>query len=147
MKKTSFMLASALLVIAFLINTSTRAQDNQVIWTQVVRMDAAQAGSESGSMGLAILRVTSDMKLTYKILVQQIDEGDQLMNAHIHYGAMGVNGAPFIPLQDGILEMGKNMTVQLNQAQFEELVNGTEPIYINVHTLFYPVNSIRGQIR
>lgn len=147
MKKTSYTLATAFAIIAFLLTTPLLAQNNQVVWTQVVQMDAAQADSESGSMGLAILRVTSDRKLTYKILVQKIDEGDVLTNAHIHYGAMGVNGAFFIPLHEGVVELGKNVTVPLDQQQFEELVYGTEPIYINVHSVLYPGDSIRGQIR
>ncbi|MEP7080503.1 MAG: hypothetical protein ABI784_07230, partial [Ginsengibacter sp.] len=35
------------------------AQNGNVVWTQVVHMNAAQAGSTSNSMGIAILRVTS----------------------------------------------------------------------------------------
>lgn len=52
-------------------NSNGLGQDRQVVWTQVVKMDAIQANSTSESMGLAILTVTADMKLTYKILVQK----------------------------------------------------------------------------
>ncbi len=123
------------------------AQNGQVVWTDVVRMDAAQAESGSGSMGLAILRVTADMKLTYKILVQKIEDGDMLTNAHIHYGVPGQNGTPFILMAAGVQNLGKNITIQLTQSQFNELVHGTLPIYINVHSHDYPGDSIRGQIR
>lgn len=125
----------------------TSAQNGQVVWNQVVRMNAEEADSESGSMGLAILRVTADMKLTYKILVEKIDNGDLLTNAHIHYGAPGVNGSPFIFMAAGVQNLGTNITIQLTQEQFNELVHGTQPIYINVHTHDYPGDSIRGQIR
>ena len=128
-------------------NSNGLGQDRQVVWTQVIKMDAIQANSTSESMGLAILTVTADMKLTYKILVQKVDDGDMLTNAHIHYGAPGVDGAPFIFLAAGIQNLGKNITIQLTEQQFDELVNGTQPIYINVHSHDYPGDSIRGQIR
>lgn len=131
----------------FSLPAKVSAQSGHVIWTQTVRMDADQAESESSSMGLAILRVTADMKLTYKILVQKIDDGDMLTNAHIHYGAPGQNGTPFISMAAGIQNLGKNITIQLTESQFNELVHGTQPIYINVHTRHYPGDSIRGQIR
>jgi hypothetical protein len=120
---------------------------NQVVWAKTVHMDAQQAESTSESKGIAILRVTADMKLTYKFIVQKIDDGDALTNAHIHYGAPGVNGTPFIFMAAGIENMGKNITIQLTETQYYELVNGTQPIYINVHSHIYPGDSIRGQIR
>ncbi|MEO5501009.1 MAG: CHRD domain-containing protein [Ginsengibacter sp.] len=123
------------------------AQNGNVVWTQVVHMNAAQAGSTSNSMGIAILRVTSDMQLTCKILDQKIDAGDMLTNSHIHFGAPGANGSPFIFLAAGIQNLGKNVNIQLTSSQFDELVNGTQPIYINVHSNFYPGGAIRGQIR
>ena len=127
-------------------NASLHAQ-SQVVWAQTVIMDAQQAESTSESKGLAILRVTADMKLTYKFQVQKIDDGDGLTNAHIHYGAPGVNGTPFIFMAAGVENLGKNITIQLSEDQYNELVNGTQPIYINVHSHIYPGDSIRGQIR
>ena len=123
------------------------AQKGKVVWNATIHMDAVQAESTSDSWGLAILRVTEDKKLTYKIIVHQVDEGDMLSNAHIHYGAPGVNGNFFIPMMNGVVNLGRNVTVQLDDQQYEELVNGTQPIYINVHSHVYPGDSIRGQIR
>lgn len=123
------------------------AQNGKVVWTQVVHMEADQVPSTSNSMGIAIFIVTADMKLTYKILVPKVDDGDMLTNSHIHYGAPGVNGTPFIFLAEGIQNLGKNITMQLTPLQFNELVNGTQQIYINVHTAYYPGGAIRGQIR
>ena len=139
-------LTVAMTTLFLIANQTVNAQDN-VVWTQTILMDAQQAESSSESKGLAILRVTSDMKLTYKIIVKKIDEGDGLTNAHIHFGAPGVNGSPFIFMAAGISDLGKNITVQLSEMQFNELVYGTQPIYINVHSHIYPGDSIRGQIR
>jgi hypothetical protein len=139
-----FMVVIATLLLV--VNQSVNAQ-NKVIWTETVHMDAQQAESTSESKGLVILRVTADMKLTYKFIVNKIDEGDALTNAHIHYGAPGQNGAPFILMGQGVQDLGKNITIQLTEVQFNELVYGTQPIYINVHSQIYPGDSIRGQIR
>jgi hypothetical protein len=130
-----------------LFSISAKAQNGKVVWNATIHMDATQAESTSESWGLAILRVTEDKKLTFKIIVHHMDEGDELSNAHIHYGAPGVNGSPFIPMMAGVMNLGKNVTVQLTDQQYEELVNGTQPIYINVHSHIYPGDSIRGQIR
>lgn len=132
---------------SFLFFTPALAQSGKVVWNATIHMDAVQAESTSESWGHAILRVTADKKLTYKIIVHQVDEGDDLSNAHIHYGARGVNNPPFIPMMAGVMNLGRNVTIQLTDKQYEDLVNGTQPIYINVHSHVYPGDSIRGQIR
>lgn len=135
------------IVCSVLFYTPVLAQSGKVVWNATIHMDAVQAESTSESWGLAILRVTSDKKLTYKIIVHQVDEGDELSNAHIHYGAAGVNGNFFIPMMAGVVNLGRNVSIQLTDQQYEELVNGTQAIYINVHSHTYPGDSIRGQIR
>lgn len=139
--------AIVLVLCSFLFSTPALAQNGKVVWNATIHMDAVQAESTSDSWGLAILRVTEDKKLTYKIIVHQVDEGDALSNAHIHYGARGVNSEFFIPMMAGVMNLGKNVTIQLTDHQYEVLVNGTQPIYINVHSHTYPGDSIRGQIR
>ena len=147
--KSVMQLFTAIMAIvgSILYSTPVLAQGEKVVWNATIHMDAIQAESSSESWGLAILRVTADKKLTYKIIVHQVDEGDELSNAHIHYGAVGVNGSPFIPMMAGVISLGKNVTIQLTDQQYEELVNGTQAIYINVHSHIYPGDSIRGQIR
>lgn len=145
--KKSVLMLIAICLFMFSLPAKVYAQNGNVVWTQTVRMDADQAQSESNSMGIAILRVTADMKLTYKIIVMKVDNGDFLTNAHIHTGARGVDGPPFIFMQAGVQNLNKNITIQLTENQFNELVNGTQPIYINVHSHDYPGDSIRGQIR
>ncbi|MBA2328726.1 MAG: CHRD domain-containing protein [Flavisolibacter sp.] len=68
-----------------------------------------------------------------------------LTAAHIHYGAAGVNGGFAIGLADGSGDFNKNKTIQLTAEQFEDLLN--DDLYVNVHTDWYPMESIRGQIR
>lgn len=147
MNKVKQLITAGILCLALLSTNETKAQDAAVVWTMVVHMDAAQAQSSSESSGLAILRVTADKKLTYKIIVHHVDNGDVLTNAHIHRGAVGQDGGPFILMMAGVQNLNRNVTIQLTDSQYEELVNGTDPIYINVHSQLYPGDSIRGQIR
>ena len=147
MNKVKQLISAGILVFTLLCTGETKAQDAAVVWTMVVHMDAAQAQSSSESSGLAILRVSADKKLTYKLIVHHVDNGDMVTNAHIHHGAAGHDGGPFIFMMAGAQNLNRNVTIQLTDAQYEELVNGTESIYINVHTQLYPGDSIRGQIR
>lgn len=147
MNKLKQLTAAGILFLAVFCTNQTKAQDNAVVWTMVVQMDAAQAQSNSESFGQAILRVTADKKLTYKFIIHNIDDGDGLTNSHIHTAPVGQDGPPFIFMQAGVQNLNRNITIQLTDAQYEELVNGTQPIYINIHSHIYPGDSIRGQIR
>ena len=146
MKKGSLILSAALAlftIVNLAFKPATRA--NKVVWTQVVQLEATQAGTESEAMGLAIFRLTDDMKLTYKIIVQKNDDNDPITIAHIHYGAAGTNGGVAIDLTDGIMSAGKNITTMLTQAQYQDLME--DALYVNVHSTIYPSGAIRGQIR
>jgi hypothetical protein len=147
MKKGTLLYTALLLVFAFASVAFTPKQTNndRVIWTQVVQLDAMQAGTTSESAGLAIFRLTSCGMLSYKIVIQQLDEGDMLTTAHIHRGAVGVNGGLFLDLTAGLISHRKFQTVQLTSEQAEQLMS--QSLYVNIHTQQYPAGSIRGQIQ
>ena len=149
MKKGTFIFSALLIVIASTAIAFKPAQTNNanVVWTQLVQMDATQANSTSESRGLIIFRLTSDGQLTYKITVPNPDDGDVLTNAHIHTGAPGVDGPPVIFLTAGVVNLNRFQTVQLTTQQYDLLMTGTQPLYVNVHSHDYPGDSIRGQIR
>jgi hypothetical protein len=142
MKK--FILFSFLSILFLSFANQTYAQ-GKVVWTQVVQLSSVEANTDSESMGLAIFRLTSDMKLHYKLIVQKLDDGDMLTAAHIHFGAAGVNGGVAIGLASSAADFGKNKTIQLTQSQYNTLMN--DALYVNIHTVWYPQGSIRGQIR
>ena len=146
MKKGSFILSAVLVVFAIAsLAFKPAIPADKVVWTQVVQLDAMQANTESEAMGVAIFRLTADMKLTYKIIVQKNDENDPITAAHIHYGAAGTNGGVAIDLSDGIVSTGKNITTMLTEAQYQDLME--DALYVNVHSTMYPSGVIRGQIR
>lgn len=146
MKKGSFILSTALVLFTIVFMGFKQANSaNKVVWTQVVQLDAMQANTESEARGLAIFRLTDDMKLTYKLIVQKNDENDPITAAHIHYGAAGTNGGVAIDLSDGVMSPGNNITTVLTDAQYQDLME--DALYVNVHSVTYPSGVIRGQIR
>lgn len=65
--------------------------------------------------------------------------------AHIHQGAVGVNGPILIHLTETAAGSGVwSASAQLTDAQFAALRAGN--LYFNVHTVVYPDGQIRGQI-
>ena len=143
MKKIFLLFLVSLLVIPS-ISFQGKAQ-GKIIWTKVVQLTAEEAGTDVMANGMAIFRLSSDMVLSYRLIVQQPDEGDMQTAAHIHYGAAGVNGGVAIPLAMSGADFNKNLSIQLTSAQFDDLVN--DALYVNFHSVWYPAGNIRGQIR
>jgi hypothetical protein len=143
MKKFLFLGSLALFMISSL-SFKGNAQA-KVIWTQVVQLDGDAANSGSEAKGVAIFRLTSDMQLNYRLMVLHPDAGDMQTAAHIHYGGAGQNGGVAIGLAGSATDFGKNLSIQLTPAQFEDLLN--DALYVNFHSTMYPSGNIRGQIR
>jgi hypothetical protein len=61
--------------------------------------------------------------------------------AHIHRGAVGVNGPVIIPLPNGSFS---NLALTLTASQVSDLKAGL--LYVNVHTTSAPGGLIRGQL-
>ena len=149
---------AALLLVATGCEKSLETQDAQrepemlksgkaVIWTKTVQLSGSEEvpAVNTSTTGVAILRLTADGTLHSKINVEYLEPGDALRFAHIHFGAKGVNGPIFVTLVPKADEFGKNRQQQLTEAQVEILLN--DPLYVNVHSNFYPPGVIRGQIR
>ncbi|MEZ4867661.1 MAG: CHRD domain-containing protein [Caldilineaceae bacterium] len=98
---------------------------------------------DSIATGRAIMALVTDT-LYYRVTVADID---QVVAAHIHEGAPGVNGNPIITLFNGGTFDASNPisgSVVLASEQITKLLAGG--YYINVHTSDNPNGEIRGQI-
>lgn len=95
--------------------------------------------------GTAHLRLTADRVLYSKVIVEDLAAGDALRFAHVHSGAAGVNGPISVFLCHTPDDFGKNMVINLTEAQYDLLVNGA--CYVNAHSNFHPGGIVRGQIR
>lgn len=95
--------------------------------------------------GTAILRLTPDNTLYYKVTVNNLTAGDTLVNAQINVGATGVDGPSVISLYNSSSEFdtAKNMSLTSSQAEFLK----NSEVYIIVTSKQISGELLRGQIR
>ena len=117
------------------------------VLNMVIKLSAEEevADVNTETKGLAHLRVSSDKKLYSKVIIQKLAEGDNLRFAHVHSGPFGMNGPVVITLCATAADFGKNIVIDLTDAQYDFLLN--DPAYVNAHSDFFPPGIVRGQIR
>ena len=121
-----------------------------VVFHQVVQLETENEVNpiDSDAQGLAILRITADKILYAKVIVQKLEEDDgTLTAAHIHIGAEGDPGPVLVGLVSGEENFGKNHKIHLTDQQYDIIVNGSQPLYVNAHSTVYGPGIVRGQIR
>ena len=99
----------------------------------------------TAATGIALLRLTSNKKLYYKITVTGLEIGDALSAAHIHKAATGNNGGIIIGLYSAAAEFGTVKVISVDDVQFASLK--ADALYVNVHSTNKSSGIIRGQIR
>ena len=99
----------------------------------------------TAATGIALLRLTSNKKLYYKITVTGLEIGDALSAAHIHKAAPGANGGIIIGLYSAAAEFGTVKVISVDDVQFASLK--ADALYVNVHSTNKSSGVIRGQIR
>lgn len=126
---------------------SQRNGGGPYVLNMVIQLSGDQEvpAANTSAKGIAHLRVSADKKLYSKVIMQTLDEGDVLRFSHIHAGAAGVNGPVRLFLCHTADDFGKNIVTDLTDIQYNLLLNA--PIYINVHSNFFPAGVVRGQIR
>lgn len=102
--------------------------------------------------GTALLRLTSNKKLYYRVTVTGLEASDALLASHIHRAAAGANGAIFLDLYSSTgglygsaADFGTAKVVSVDDAQIVSLK--ADALYLNVHSSNKPSGVIRGQIR
>lgn len=98
--------------------------------------------------GLALLRITSakSQKILYsKVSVTNLEAGDALAAAHIHSGAVGVNGPVIVALCSSGADFGTVKVTTLTDAIYNTVKTGDA--YVNAHSTTYPAGIIRGQVK
>lgn len=111
--------------------------------------------NDSTATGAATFAFDGDSSVQFRVEVHSITD---VMAAHIHSGALGVNGSVRVTLfdnptagpTDGELVSGTFGPADVDEgisfdALLQEMRDGTA--YVNVHTSAHPNGEIRGQIR
>lgn len=135
------------------INIHTAANPGGEIRGQVLASDAAafqawltpeqeQNNVTSNAKGVAWLWL-KDGQLSYQLTATSMATGIQ--GAHIHQGAIGVNGGVIFGLTANFNGTTANGTLTLTEAQQRDLMTGK--YYINLHSTTFPGGEIRGQIQ
>ena len=100
---------------------------------------------DTDATGIALFHLADDGTLSWDISVSDIED---ITAAHIHLGAVGVNGPPVITLYDGTGDFDPDNPISgsavLTPEQIDTLLAGD--YYVNVHTSTNPGGEIRGQI-
>ncbi|HRJ15040.1 MAG TPA: CHRD domain-containing protein [Saprospiraceae bacterium] len=99
----------------------------------------------TSASGLGLLAYSpGNFTIRYYIVVNGLS--GPITAAHIHSGAIGVNGPVVTPLSQGLPNVlsGTLSTSSLPVDFFQKLIAGT--LYVNVHTNAHPGGEIRGQL-
>lgn len=95
--------------------------------------------------GIATFRLTGAKKLYAKFVINNLEAGDAMTAAHIHKGAVGVNGAVIVPIYGTTADFGTVKIITVDDVLFASLK--TDPIYANAHSTLKAGGIVRGQIR
>ena len=101
-------------------------------------------GGDADGSGIAEITVSDNLdQICYDI--NSVRNLDAVTMAHIHQGAMGVNGPPVLtlkPANEGGFKGCESAPEWLQNA----IKDNMRGYYVNVHTTAYPNGAIRGQL-
>jgi hypothetical protein len=107
-------------------------------WADLAKYNGATTGA-----GVCHFRYNTTTMVLWYHCQHDIPAAD-VTAAHVHIGAVGVNGDPIVTLANAGVSPMKGMSAALTNDQEEKLF--TEGLYINVHSKTFAAGQIRGQI-
>jgi hypothetical protein len=100
--------------------------------------------------------ITGGGGVTFAVQLNGFAAGTPAVAAHIHPGAVGVNGGPLIHttisaaapvvMGDGTANITVTATPEISQANAQAIVANPAGYYFNVHTQLNPGGAVRGQL-
>jgi hypothetical protein len=100
--------------------------------------------------------VTGGGGVTFAVQLTGFAAGTPAVAAHIHPGAVGVNGSPLVNttisaaapvvMGDGTANVTVTATPEISQANAQAIVANPAGYYFNVHTQLNPGGAVRGQL-
>ena len=156
MKNRRFLIATTLVMLVALV--SVGSAENTKNFVASLKGSNEVPPRDTNAAGNAIFRVLNDDEIYFKLIVANIDN---VLAAHIHLAAEGVNGPVVVGLfggpntgeqTEGILAEGiitaGDLVGPLSGLTLEDLIEAMAEgnTYVNVHTTQFPGGEIRGQI-
>ncbi len=118
--------------------------DKEMIFAQNVDL-TPMTNTLRPETGTAILRMTKDSTLHYKVSVNNLTTGDILTAAQINVGQTGIVGPVVIPLYSGSADYNTAKSLKLTSSQANFLQN--MEVYVSVNSQQIANELLRGQIR
>ncbi len=118
--------------------------DKEVLFAQNVDL-TPMTNTLRPETGTAILRMTKDSTLHYKVSVNNLTTGDILTAAQINVGKTGIVGPVVIPLYTGSADYNTAKSLKLTSSQANFLQN--MEVYVSVNSQQVANELLRGQIR
>lgn len=118
--------------------------DKEVIFAQNVDL-TPMTNTLRPETGQAILRMTKDSTLHYKVSVNNLTTGDILTASQINVGKTGIVGPVVIPLYTGSADYNTAKSLKLTSSQANFLQN--MEVYVSVNSQQVTNELLRGQIR
>jgi hypothetical protein len=143
-------------VAAFMVAASTSSaapakNANRVTCVLHAKLSAeTDTGSTSTAKGHTLIKVLGDGTIEFKTKIKNKD-GETFVAAHIHQGAVGVDGPPVELLFGGPPTSARHIkqsgeATPLADTTGADLCADPSAYYVNYHTTAFPAGAIRGQL-
>jgi hypothetical protein len=126
--------------------------DNAVVCVLHAKLTAeTDTGSTSTAKGQTQIKVSEDGTIEFKTKIKNKD-GETFTAAHIHQGAVGVDGPPVELLFGGPQTSARHIkqsgeATALADTTGADLCADPAGYYVNYHTTEFPAGAIRGQLQ
>lgn len=122
--------------------------DKNIDWYADIPLSAAAVvpAATTTASGKVVIRITTDKVLHYQFIINGLEAGDALTDAHLHAGAAGANGAQQYVFATAAADYNTVKTAPgLADAILTSIKTGIS--YIDVHSVNKPAGLLRGQLR
>jgi len=105
--------------------------------------NSKMGGAKTGSAAAKFVLDTKKNTLCYSVATSALTG---VVEAHIHAGAKGVDGADVIPLLPTKFNVKTSTCVKVASKLLADIAMNPAMYYVNIHTKVYPDGAVRGQL-
>jgi hypothetical protein len=140
-----FAAASSLALIPLAVPASAHSAAFPKVFIAVLRGANEVPAADPDGVALAAATVNPSSGEICYLLAQKNLQGDVIL-AHIHRGAAGVNGPVVVPLDAPVDGVSHNC-VDVDPALAADIADNPRDFYFNIHTTVFKGGAIRAQLR
>lgn len=118
----------------------------RVYWKLYLNPQSQVPAVDRPETAIVTMQLLSDNTLSYRIVVSDLVNTDQLTAAHLHAGDPLTNGPIVLNLDPTFSNGVATGSMIIHQSLVDSLVNLSNQIYVNVHSTEHPDGLVRGQV-